>query len=179
MTLSVMLDIETLGLTPNCVILSLGAVKFNPREGIIYPGGLHLILDVNQQLEVGRAVDETTVEWWSKQHPQVIEVALSEHNRISLESFNASFNKFLVGVDEIWAQGPAFDIVILENLYTQMGWPKPWHHWQIRDSRTLFAVHGDKRIKHQEKMHNALEDAKSQAQAVIGVFEKLNLTIDS
>ena len=60
-----------------------------------------------------------------------------------------------------------------------MGWPKPWHHWQIRDSRTLFAVHGDKRIKHQEKMHNALEDAKSQAQAVIGVFEKLNLTIDS
>ena len=24
-------------------------------------------------------------------------------------------------VDEIWAQGPAFDIVILENLYEQLG----------------------------------------------------------
>jgi hypothetical protein len=179
MATSVMLDIETLGFRPNCVVLSLGAVKFNAQKATIYQLGLDLKLDVDQQLSIGRTVDDSTVEWWSKQHPLVIEEAMTGLNRVSLENFRQQLNKFLVGADEIWAQGPVFDIAILENLYEQMQWPFPWNYWQIRDSRTLFAVHGDSRVKQQGKLHNAMEDAKSQAQAVIDVYKKLNLTVDS
>jgi len=80
-----------------------------------------------------------------------------------------------VGVDNIWCQGPVFDIAILENLYEQYGWPTPWQFWQIADSRTLFKVHGDPRVKGKVGLHNALEDCVSQANAVQQVFCRLGL----
>ena len=68
-----------------------------------------------------------------------------------------------------------FDIAILENLYEQYGWPTPWQFWQIADSRTLFKVHGDPRVKGKVGLHNALEDCVSQATAVQQVFHKLGI----
>jgi hypothetical protein len=56
-----------------------------------------------------------------------------------------------------------------------MGWPTPWHYWQIRDSRTLFGVHGDPRVKGKTGLHNALEDCVSQATAVQQVYNKLGI----
>ena len=69
-----------------------------------------------------------------------------------------------------------FDIVILENLYRQMGLPCPWQFWQIRDSRTLLSSLGDPREKNKAGLHNALEDCVSQAQAVQYVFDKAGIT---
>jgi hypothetical protein len=84
-------------------------------------------------------------------------------------------NRFLVGVKNIWAQGPVFDIAILENIYRQYGWPTPWQFWQIRDSRTLFGVHGDPRIKGRVGHHNALADCIYQAQGVQQIYNKLSI----
>jgi hypothetical protein len=75
-----------------------------------------------------------------------------------------------VGANCIWAQGPVFDIVILENLYRQLGKPAPWNYWQIRDSRTLLSTYGDPRDKNSAGLHNALADCVSQAQAVQIIF---------
>ena len=58
-----------------------------------------------------------------------------------------------------------FDIVILENLYRQIGKPAPWQYYSIRDSRTLLKALGDDR-KGGALLHNALADAVSQAEAV-------------
>jgi len=68
-----------------------------------------------------------------------------------------------------------FDIAILENIYRQYGWPVPWQYWQICDSRTLFAVHGDPRVKGKVGLHNALEDCVSQAQAVQQVYKRAGI----
>jgi hypothetical protein len=57
-----------------------------------------------------------------------------------------------------------------------MGWPTPWQFWQIRDSRTLFGVHGDPREKNKAGLHNALEDCISQAQGVQEIYRSLRLT---
>ena len=56
-----------------------------------------------------------------------------------------------------------------------MGWPTPWQFWQIRDSRTLFGVHGDPREKNKAGLHNALEDCVSQAQGVQQIFHRNNI----
>ena len=56
-----------------------------------------------------------------------------------------------------------------------MGWPTPWQFWQIRDSRTLFGVHGDPREKNKVGLHNALEDCVSQAVAVQKIFRDQNI----
>lgn len=172
---AVMLDMETLATTPDTVILTVGAVKFDPYTLNQLGDELYLRLDVNQQLELGRSVSESTLEWWGKQDPAVRDEALGDENRVSVEEFYSQLNRFLVGATDIWCQGPVFDIVILENLYRQMGWPAPWQYWQISDSRTVFKMHGDPRKKEQGKLHNALEDCKSQALAIQRIYADLGI----
>ena len=171
----IMLDLESLGTRPDCAILTLGAIKFNPYVLDSFGDSLYLRIDVNEQLALGREVQEDTLTWWSNQAEDVREEALGEGNRVSLTEMYRQLNRFCVGATNIWCQGPAFDIVILENIYRQMGWPTPWQFWQIRDSRTLFGVHGDPREKNKAGLHNALEDCVSQAQGVQQIFHRNNI----
>jgi len=174
--MDVMLDLETLGTRPGCVILTFGAVKFDPYS-LTEPGpGMYCRLDADEQIARGREVQEDTLKWWMNQDETVREEAIGEGNRISIEQFYKELNRFLVGVNNIWAQGPVFDIAILENLYRQYGWPTPWQFWQIRDSRTLFGVHGDPRVKGREGHHNALADCVYQAQGVQQIYRRLEIT---
>jgi hypothetical protein len=173
--MDVMLDLETLGTQPGCVILTLGAVKFDPYT-MNDPGpGLYVRPDADEQIARGREVQQDTLEWWMRQAEDVREEALGVDGRIPVEEMYRQLNRFLVGVNNIWCQGPVFDIAILENLYMQYGWPTPWQFWQIADSRTLFKVHGDPRVKGKTGLHNALEDCVSQATAVQQVYNKLGL----
>lgn len=167
-----MIDIETLSTRPESVILTLGAVKFSPWEkDVDTDNGLYFRINVDEQLEMGRHVQQETIDWWGRQAEEVREEALGDHDRISINDMLDNLNRFLVGVDNIWCQGPAFDIVILENLYRQVGRPTPWQFWQIRDSRTLFSVHGDPRDKGAAGAHNALIDCYYQARAVQKIYK--------
>lgn len=172
-----MLDMETLATGPDCVILTFGAVKFNPFDDRApMTNGLYLRIDVEEQLAMDRKIDPSTVEWWGQQADSVREEALGDSDRISIESFTAQLNKFIVGAERIWAQGPVFDIVILENLYRQIGKPIPWHFYTIRDSRTLLKALGDNRKAGREQAHNALADCIYQAEAVQAGVKTYGLT---
>ena len=174
--MDIMLDLETLATSPDIVILTFGAVKFNPfDQDVEMNQGLYFRINVDEQIALGRHVDDGTVAWWGSQSDEVREEALGEHDRISLEEFTKELNKFVVGVDRIWAQGPVFDIVILENLYRQLQKPTPWPYYLIRDSRTLLKALGDTR-KGGALLHNALADCVSQAQAIQHAVKKYNLT---
>jgi inhibitor of KinA sporulation pathway (predicted exonuclease) len=175
MTQAVMLDIETLGIRPESVILTLGAVKFDPFEPRKITTGLYLRIDVDEQITRGREVNEETVTWWGRQPDHIREEALGDSDRVSVEEMVRQLNKFLVAVDEIWCQGPSFDIVILENIYRQYQISPNWKYHQIRDSRTLFQVHGDPRDKNAAGLHNALEDCVSQASGVQKIYKDLGL----
>jgi hypothetical protein len=100
---------------------------------------------------------------------------MGTEGRVSVNSMLDELNRFLVGVDNIWCQGPAFDIVILEDLYRQVNRPTPWQFWQIRDSRTLFSVHGDPREKNRHGAHNALIDCYYQARAVQHIYKSVGI----
>lgn len=170
-----MLDIETLATSPDAVVLTFGAVKFDPfDDSKPMDKGLYFRVNVDEQLALGRNVDPGTVEWWGTQNEQVREEALGENDRTSLEDFTRQLNKFIVGADRIWAQGPVFDIVIIENLYRQLGKPAPWQYYTIRDSRTLLKALGDDR-KSGELLHNALADCVSQAEAVQSAVKRFEL----
>lgn len=172
----IMLDIETLSTRPEAVILTIGILKFDPYSDTIDENkGLYLRINVDEQLALDRHVDDNTVEWWGKQADDVRDEALSDENRISLEEFTCQLNRYLVGSTSIWAQGPVFDIVILEHLYKQLGKPAPWNYWQIRDSRTLFGVHGDPRVKGRVGHHNALSDCVYQAEGIQRIYTKCEI----
>ena len=173
--MDIMLDLETLATSPDSVILTFGAVKFNPFDpDSDMDQGLYFRINVDEQIALGRHVDDGTVTWWGTQSDEVREEALGEHDRVSLENFTTELNKFVVGATRIWAQGPVFDIVILENLYRQLKKPTPWPYYLIRDSRTLLKALGDTR-KGGALLHNALADCVSQAQAIQNAVSRYEL----
>jgi len=169
------LDIETLATSPDAVVLTFGAIKFDPFDSSKeMSDGIYFRINVDEQIALGRRVDEGTVDWWGTQSAEVREEALGETDRVSIEDFTKALNKFVVGATRIWAQGPVFDIVILENLYRQIGKPAPWQYYTIRDSRTLLKALGDDR-QGGALLHNALADAVSQAGAVQGAVARHKL----
>lgn len=177
MTTDVMLDLETLATDPNCVILTLGAVKFDPfAENESYSRGLYIRFEVDEQIALGRTVSEDTLSWWAQQSNDVREEALGDADRTAVNQALDELNRFLVGHDRVWAQGPVFDIVILENLFRQLGRPCPWQYYSIRDSRTLLKALGDNRQAGREQAHNALADCVYQAEAVRAAVKQYNLT---
>jgi hypothetical protein len=162
-----MIDLETLGVEPDCVVMTIGAIKFDPFIDAEPHSGLYLRCDVDEQTAMGRTVDENTLAWWAKQEDAIKDEAFGDHDRVTMDQLTRAINKFCVGLDVLWCQGPLFDYAILQNLYKQVGKPCPWHYWQIRDSRTLFAMMpSDPRKAIQESLHNALADCYYQAKCV-------------
>jgi hypothetical protein len=176
MTISATIDIETLSTSPESVVLSIGCVKFNPYTTEEPYDGRHFRLTIEEQTERGREIDEGTLDWWSRQSPEIQADALGDEGRITPLAFMQELNQWLFGVDKIWCQGPQFDIVILENLYKQFDHHCNWKYWQIMDSRTLFyLLPNDPRKKIQQQLHNALADAYFQSVCVQQAFKELGL----
>ena len=168
-----MVDLETMAVSPNAVVLTLGAVHFNPY-GTGYSDKIYFRINIDDQDALDREVDPSTIDWWSKQDPAIMEEAFSTDNRVPLVDAIDQFHKFAWGCSAFWSHGSVFDIVILENIYRQLGKPVPWQYWQIRDTRTLFDLGFNPDMPTASK-HNALEDAIRQAVGVQNMYRKLNV----
>ena len=178
MTTHAMIDLETLGTGPDCVVLTIGGVKFNPNEVSDTHNEFYYRFDVDEQLAKGRTTLDSTLEWWGRQEKSVRDEALGDEGRTPVLDVLKHLNKWCVGVDVIWCQGPAFDIVILEHMYRQYQHHVPWPFWKIRDSRTLFSIMpNDPRKEIDFDAHNALEDCKVQALCVQQSIGKLKLKL--
>ena len=178
MTTHAMIDLETLGAQNNTVVLTFGGVKFDPNSiSETYQHFYHR-LEVDEQIARGRTTDESTLEWWGRQDPKVMEEAMGEGNRTSVDQVLTDLTRWCVGVDAIWAQGSTFDIPIMENLFKQYEKHVPWPFWKIRDARTLMQIMpSDPRKAMNFEAHNALEDCKVQALCVQLVLQQLELTV--
>ena len=170
-----MIDLETLSTNPNATVLTVGGVKFDPYTTMNPYQELYFRVDVDSQTKIGRDVMPETLDWWATQAEDIREEALGDNNRISLDDMIKSINKWSVGVDVFWCQGPLFDYAILQDLYKQLGHPVPWQYWQIRDSRTLFSLVPRDANEKRNAAHNALEDCKFQARKVQQVFRQLGI----
>jgi hypothetical protein len=170
--MDVMFDLETLDTKPSAVILSLGAVKFDPRQKGIDPNAerLSLRIEIDPQSAMGRTISEDTIAWWATQSMEAQEAAFGDANRVTVEDAVEQFHKFVWNSERVWSQG-SFDVNIIEHLYTSINKPYAWQYWQVRDSRTLFDfVDGQlDRTKH----HDAVEDAIAQAEAVQRALRKI------
>ena len=173
-----MIDLETLSTNPDATILTVGGVKFDPHTKAEPSQGMYFRVDVDTQTEMGRDVMQDTLDWWGRQDPEIMEEALGDKDRVSVDVMIKTLNKWCVGVDVFWCQGPLFDYAILQNFYNQMGFPVPWNYWQIRDSRTLFALVPKDTNEKRTGLHNALEDCYFQAKKVQKVYKQLGIKND-
>src|SRR6056300_549075 len=172
-----MIDLETLSVEPDAVVMTLGAVKFDPYTDSEPTHPLYLRCDVEEQSEqYGRRIDDDTIAWWGRQTQEIQDEAFGDHDRVTLDEMTRQLNRWCVGVDYLWCQGPTFDFTILQDLYKNIEKPAPWHYWQIRDSRTLFSLMPrDPRKDIQEQLHNALADCYFQAKCVQTTFKHFSI----
>lgn len=166
-----MVDMETLAVSPKSVVLSLGAVHFDPLSNGI-KDTIYFKIDLDDQDKLNREIDPNTIEWWGKQDPAIMEEAFSATDRIPLTEAMDQFHKFAWGCDAFWSHGATFDLVIIEDILRQLNRPLPWNYWQLRDTRTLFDL-GFNPDMPQGSKHDALQDAIRQAVGVQNVYSQL------
>jgi hypothetical protein len=173
----VMIDIETLSTTPNALILTIGAIKFDTLKTIsndikktnnFYK---RIVIDTNNDKF---DVDELTQIWWNNQEKSAKYEALVNPDRIPLKQALLEFNIWFGKSKYIWSNGSVFDIVILENAYKVCNIVVPWNFWNIRDVRTAMdmadVIKNDIDIKNP---HHSLNDCHWQIKAVNLCYEKL------
>ena len=178
MTTHAMIDLETLGTNYDATVLTIGGVKFNPNKISDPFQEFYYKFDVDEQTERGRKVDDDTLAWWGSQPKDVQEEAFGDANRMPVVDILKALKKWCVGIDTLWCQGPAFDVVIMEHMYRQWNLIVPWPFWIVKDSRTLFGIMPeDPRKKINFKAHNALEDCKVQALCVQQCVQQLGLVL--
>jgi len=173
MTTHLMVDLETMAVTPKATVLTLGAIKFNPYANG-YGDTLYFRVDIDDQDKLGREVDPNTLDWWAKQDPAIMEEAFSPNDRVPLVEAIDRFHKFAWGCDAFWSHGSIFDIAIIEDIYRQLERTPPWQFWQIRDTRTIFDLGYDPDMPKGGK-HDALQDAIRQAVGVQNIYAKLKI----
>lgn len=177
MTKHLMVDLETLATTPDSVILTIGAFRFDPwgpnvdrsTQNVFYRR-----VETESCEALGMIIDPATLDWWGKQNPEIIDEAFHPEDRHPIEEVISDFHKFAWGCDAFWSHGSIFDIMILETYFRKLGKALPWNFWQVRDTRTLFDLGYDPEMPQNSK-HNALEDAYRQAVGVQNIFKKVVL----
>ena len=178
MSTKVMVDIETLGLQPSSVILSIGAVVFDISNKEIAPKDFYVELNSDQP---GRTCDKSTIEWWMKQEiarPEGRETVYGASDRLNFW-LSAVKNNY-PGDLEVWANGTDFDITILTHMFRSVENTIPWKYNAVRDYRTLYKLFPEvpRPKMDSSKKHNALEDAKHQAAHAEAIFAHIRMLND-
>lgn len=156
--MDLMIDTEGLGTGPETTLLTLAAQEFDPFD----PDrpGRHYYARITLESQENRRIEQTTLDWWAQQDPRVREEAFAEDNRLPLRQVLEEFHRLAWHADRIWAQGPTYDITILEHCYRSFDMPTPWRYYKVRDSRTVLALWPD--VPKPETTHHALEDCRRQ-----------------
>jgi len=171
-----MVDIETLDTRASAVIVSIGAVQFDPNSRLT---GLsfYVRLDMDAQLKAGRTVSDSAISWWAQQLNLARNV-FCEPVTPAVEGLRA-FNAFVADAEGVWGNGSDFDNAILASANDTFGL-KGWSYRRNRCYRTLKQLAANRNLPgltRQGVRHNALEDAYYQAQRLQAIVANLKLDI--
>ncbi|MBS0363693.1 MAG: 3'-5' exoribonuclease [Proteobacteria bacterium] len=169
----IMVDLETIGTRPGSAICSLGAVAFDPVAGTM---GQEFYAPISlRSCQAARLTfDADTVGWWLEQS-EAARAALKGGEDVQkvLQEFQQWWRALRAKF--IWAHGANFDEPLLSAAFRACGLAVPWKYWDTRCTRTIYDLTGVKPDRAEGVHHNALDDAKAQARAVIVAYAKLGL----
>jgi hypothetical protein len=166
-----MIDIEGLGTGPETTILTIAAQEFNPLVRDQYGRQYYVRVDLESQ--EGRSIEQGTIDWWAQQPAVVRDEAFAEDGRVTLREALEGLYKLIWQSNRIWAQGPTYDMNILEHAYKSLNIPLPWKYYSVRDSRTLFSL--VPQLTSYPASHHALEDCRRQIMLLWDALEYLKI----
>lgn len=153
-----MIDLEGLGTGPDTTILTIAAQAFDPFGEQDFKQQYYARVTLESQET--RSIQQGTIDWWATQPAAARDEAFNEQGRIPLDQALDELGKLIWHSKRIWAQGPTYDMNILEHAYKSYGKPIPWQFYAVRDSRTVFSLWPD--LPKPPTSHHALEDCRRQ-----------------
>jgi hypothetical protein len=171
--MDVMIDIETVGTGPDACVLTIAAQTFDPlrRQKHSDLPSYYCRVDVDSQPD--RSLDQSTIEWWATQPPAAQQEAFDEHNRIPLVQALEELHRIVWHCKRTWANGPTFDMNILEHAYKSYNMALPWKYFNVRDARTIYSLWPN--LQKYPASHHALEDCRRQIDLLHDTLEYLKI----
>lgn len=196
MTKKVMIDLETMGLKPGSVVLSIGAVLFDHECDDPWVGKenqqFHVRLDTDTQHGVGLRTNPDTALWWMGQSKEAQDAflalepvdprqALAMFADWLIEHVEEEDDNGLLKV-EAWGNGANFDPPMLREVYEALALRCPWGWFNERcyrtERKTLKRLLTKVDIRYAEPVlegvqHDALTDAVHQANVLCSLERQL------
>jgi exodeoxyribonuclease VIII len=172
MSSHLMIDLEGLATGPDTTILTIAAQSFDPF-GTGYHNR-HYYARITLESQENRAIDDATLAWWSTQPPAAFEEAFGEDNRVPLDQALDELYKLAWQHDFIWANGPTYDMNILEHAFKSYNKSLPWKFYKVRDARTVYSLWAD--CPKPPTEHHALQDCRRQIDMLQATFKHLRIT---
>jgi len=170
MSSHLMIDIEGLATGPDATILTIAAQAFDPfSTGYL---NREFYCRVTLESQENRAIEDHTIEWWATQGAAMDE-AFKDEDRIPLDQALDGLYKLAWQYDYIWANGPTYDMNILEHAYKSYGKAMPWRYYKVRDARTIYSLYPD--LPKPPTSHHALEDCRRQIDMLQATFRHFNI----
>lgn len=179
----IMLDLETLGKEPGATVLSIGAAAFNFQGlGPVF----HIIISRADCEAAGLVEDPDTVAWWGEQSFEAQDtLRQADEAGLPLTAALLLFNEFVLdnthSLDRVrvWGNGAGFDQPILRSVYEHLDLDAPWNWWNDRCFRTLKGLAPYVPMEREGTLHNALDDAVTQARHAVKVLQALRVNASS
>ena len=160
----VMVDLETFGTFPGCVIAQIGAVSFDPEDPNTPMDEFLANVDVDSSHDIGLRVNDGTLRWWLKQ-PEEARKSLETPEPIRVKDALRLLGDFIGKHGHIWCHA-TFDAPVLTVAYAMAKIKQPWPYREVTDLRTFFRDRGfnprayDRDPSHVH--HSAIGDCKHQ-----------------
>lgn len=170
----VMLDIETLGVSYDSVIVSLAAVKFSLTDGIMSEFTINI--DPMDSKRYGLKTDADTLAWWSRQPIELVNAWRKEPVSLvlAMEKFCDWYGP---KTRPTWAKGGnCFDFPIIESSLKVVGMRTPYHFRDCMDYRTvinLFNLKDWMLESNSGTAHCALDDCRNQTAVLIPLLSAI------
>lgn len=185
----VMLDLETMGTNPYSVIISIGAVHFDP-DGDAIRDSFEVAVDPVSSVAAGLRLDTDTVFWWMDEARDAPRKRWMSLLKFELPIALYGFRDWLDHISEdkekhsdvrIWGNGANFDNMLLSCAYKAAKIDVPWVFVQDRCFRTIKGLDPKGTLKPDHNFlapgtaHTALYDAIYQARWMQNICAKHKL----
>lgn len=174
-----MLDLETLGTAKGSIILSIGAVKFDPMgDGV--DDSFEVFIDPVNSEAFGFEMSASTVWWWMQPERADAREQLVKHkdNWVDVGSALDLFRDWF-GFDSmpVWGNSAAFDNELLKAYFDRANMDVPWKFWDDRCYRTVKNLAKGVELQRTGTYHSAVDDAYSQATHLQAIVKHLGLQL--
>ena len=169
--MDIIVDLETLGIGEDSIIVQVGAIKFNRNTGERLDSFLKNI-SINTSIAAGFKLETEVYNWWMEQNKKVRASVFNNKNK-SVREVMVELNNFIKGADAIWSHA-TFDFPKIMYHLKALGIPPSFSFRSARDLRTIVDISKLDlgKIPKNEMAHNALVDCEYQLEYLIEGLNK-------